>query len=342
VALIALLMGSWIGSGSASEPRWPLTAGRDPAVGFVAVGALAVLAAAIFEAALLPPARGAFQFTAWDSASNLAPPHLGLLWVAAGAAYGLWERGGTPVNRRLVRWHLGLAVTGGLLFVLPLAPVAMAEAAGGPPAVLGRLAVRLQLPGIALLAAAAVLWAANAARVARARPNMAVAWRPPAAADPAAPPAGLVVGAALGVQVVTLFVTLLLPLAGATAGAAPRAGAAPAAALPGERVFLAEGCTACHTLRVRAVAADQSFGFPTGPQDQVIGRVPRGVRRIGPDLARAGDRYGSRDELTARLAVHGGDGWPAFPWLIDQQVPTARGADLVDYLAELRHTDARP
>lgn len=68
----------------------------------------------------------------------------------------------------------------------------------------------------------------------------------------------------------------------------PRGRAVDAAPPRGERIFLREGCIACHTLAPRDLPTDRAlYGDPVDPRDGP--RAP-GTRRIGPDLAHVGSR----------------------------------------------------
>lgn len=347
VSLAAALFGTFIGVDaphpSSDGDRGPALGATDTVLPFVALGAVIVLAGVVVDAALMPAARLAVQFTAWDPAVSLLPPYAGLQLLAAGTAYMLWRSEGVSLDANRVRWHLWLALGGGLLLVLPLAPLGMVEVASGPSMILGRLGAVLQLPGILLAGMATLIWAWNAWAVTRMGGEGA--WRPWVEGVSPTPSPALVLGAAIGAQVLALFMTLFLPLATPAAGAArlaaesagDRGGGQPA---PGQSIYLAEGCAACHTQRVRPIPADEGYGGPTSSRGDASDLAWTGLRRVGPDLARLGDRYGSRDELEARMVVHGPRGWPAFPWLFTNQGPTERGTQLIDYLTELRSVEA--
>lgn len=74
----------------------------------------------------------------------------------------------------------------------------------------------------------------------------------------------------------------------------------PAAVTRGRRLYVREGCVACHTRRIRDLPVDVGFGPPSTAGDYPPGAEPLfGTRRIGPDLLRVGARSNP-----ARLRAH--------------------------------------
>jgi cytochrome c oxidase cbb3-type subunit 2 len=152
-------------------------------------------------------------------------------------------------------------------------------------------------------------------------------------------------------------------------------GAVPPTAIEaqGLRVYVAEGCVACHTQQVRPLQMDRVWGRPSAPGDYANVR-PAGVwqpyapavlgsERTGPDLSNVGARQASDVWQYLHLynprAVVPGSIMPAFPWLFDVKaeadpddvtvplpgpyapgtgvvVPNARGRALVAYLLAQR------
>jgi cytochrome c oxidase cbb3-type subunit 2 len=78
---------------------------------------------------------------------------------------------------------------------------------------------------------------------------------------------------------------------------APTPGLQPLAAeaARGRDLYVAEGCSYCHTQQVRPLAQDESFGRPSAPGDYVY-QTPQllGTQRTGPDLANIGNRQPSQ------------------------------------------------
>jgi cytochrome c oxidase cbb3-type subunit 2 len=118
----------------------------------------------------------------------------------------------------------------------------------------------------------------------------------------------------------------------------------------GERVFIAEGCIACHTQQVRSVAMDRVWGERPGiPADYATATrqdvwhnatTLMGTERTGPDLTNIGLRQPSREwhylHLFAPRRVVPASIMPSYPWLFRQEggkvVPTQEAQDLVAYL----------
>ncbi|MBN8893507.1 MAG: cbb3-type cytochrome c oxidase subunit II [Rhodanobacter sp.] len=100
----------------------------------------------------------------------------------------------------------------------------------------------------------------------------------------------LIAGGALGIYIVIVLLVAVLPaidLSGTPAGP----GVEPLTALQaeGRTVFVANGCSYCHTQQVRPLDEDKVFGRPSAPGDFAY-QTPEllGSERTGPDLANVG------------------------------------------------------
>jgi cbb3-type cytochrome c oxidase subunit II len=88
----------------------------------------------------------------------------------------------------------------------------------------------------------------------------------------------------------------------------------------GRRVYVAEGCSYCHTQQVRPLATDRAFGRPAAPGDFAY-QTPEllGSERTGPDLSNIGIRQPSAVwqflHLYEPRSVVPQSIMPAFPWL---------------------------
>jgi cbb3-type cytochrome oxidase cytochrome c subunit/cytochrome c553 len=107
----------------------------------------------------------------------------------------------------------------------------------------------------------------------------------------------------------------------------------------GREVYARQGCTYCHTQQVRTVEADVRRFGPATENWETREDTPHllGTRRIGPDLAREGNRRPDdwhRVHLYDPRWVEPGSVMPAYPWLFDGSPnrPTAEALDLVAYL----------
>jgi cytochrome c oxidase cbb3-type subunit 2 len=132
----------------------------------------------------------------------------------------------------------------------------------------------------------------------------------------------------------------------------------------GRDVYVAEGCSYCHTQQVRPLTTDTNFGRPAAPGDFAY-QTPEllGSERTGPDLSNIGVRQPSSVwqflHLYEPRALMPQSIMPAFPWLfrvVDKAptgvspvpvpkefapkrgvvVPTAKAEALVAYLASLK------
>lgn len=132
----------------------------------------------------------------------------------------------------------------------------------------------------------------------------------------------------------------------------------------GRKVYVAEGCSYCHTQQVRPLPGDRPFGRPSAPGDYVYDRPELlGSERTGPDLSDVGQRLASDAwhliHLYEPRAVTPWSVMPAFHWLFTIRpqpapgevtvalppayapsdgtvVATQRALDLVAYLRSLK------
>ncbi|MEO8123212.1 MAG: cbb3-type cytochrome c oxidase subunit II [Burkholderiales bacterium] len=90
----------------------------------------------------------------------------------------------------------------------------------------------------------------------------------------------------------------------------------------GREVYIANGCSYCHTQQVRPLAQDKVFGRPSAPGDFAY-QTPEllGSARIGPDLTNIGARQPSEVWQYIHLynprAVVAESVMPSFDWLFD-------------------------
>ena len=351
VALGAVLSGTFLGRPAATEPA-STEAGAVERRGWLWLligAALALTVGLLADVAVTGMARRALQFSTWSPAAALVPPP-GAAWLTSvAAAWALFGQSETSGAR--VRWLVSSAFGALTLGALPLAPLALAEAAAGASDDLLRLEAQLRLPGLLAFAVVAAVLCESGWRLHRAPEAPGpTAWSRPVAA-PLAAPAWLNASTALLVAI--LFVSCLLPLADpamSTPGtrAAARQIAPGSLSADGRDIYVAEGCIVCHSQRVRD-SGDAAYGLPMALGDYVGGPPLAGLRRAGPDLAWAGERFDEAgidsgpggDSLAAsllaeRLAAHAAGGTPAYPWLFERAGPLPAGRALVAYLNGLR------
>ena len=103
----------------------------------------------------------------------------------------------------------------------------------------------------------------------------------------------------------------------------------------GRAVFVAEGCSYCHTQEVRPLEQDRVFGRPTTRGDFAY-QTPQllGTERTGPDLSNVGARQPSTvwqdiHLYQPRALVHDSI-MPAYPWLFDVTYQPAPGDVVVN------------
>ena len=126
----------------------------------------------------------------------------------------------------------------------------------------------------------------------------------------------------------------------------PGPGVEPLTALQveGRRVYVANGCSYCHTQQVRPLLQDKIFGRPSAPGDFAY-QTPEllGSQRTGPDLTNVGVRQSSAlwqyIHLYNPRAVVPESIMPAFDWMfqvVDQAPPGATPVPLPKAFAPAR------
>ncbi|HET8986289.1 MAG TPA: cbb3-type cytochrome c oxidase subunit II [Trueperaceae bacterium] len=136
----------------------------------------------------------------------------------------------------------------------------------------------------------------------------------------------------------------IAPAMGVEASMAPLPGSEPLSALEHEglRVYIAEGCVACHTQQVRPLAMDEVWGRAAVPADFAhVGPLGPwspyapallGSSRTGPDLTNIGARQASETWQYLHLynprIVVPDSVMPAYPWLFEV-VASAAADDVV-------------
>jgi cytochrome c oxidase cbb3-type subunit II len=107
-------------------------------------------------------------------------------------------------------------------------------------------------------------------------------------------------------------------------------------ALAGKKIYIAEGCVACHSQQVRNVTMDKVFGSRPGMASDYA-HIKRtsiwqntatvmGTERTGPDLTNVGERQSGKDWNLMHLynprSVVSESIMPAYPWLFEtKEVP---------------------
>jgi cytochrome c oxidase cbb3-type subunit II len=108
--------------------------------------------------------------------------------------------------------------------------------------------------------------------------------------------------------------------------------------LEGRDIYIREGCTTCHSQMIRPLRAEvERYGHYSVAGELVYDHpFVFGSKRTGPDLARVGGLYSDdwhRVHLIDPRAVVPGSIMPAYPWLFERPVNTAK---LPKKLAALR------
>jgi cytochrome c oxidase cbb3-type subunit I/II len=127
----------------------------------------------------------------------------------------------------------------------------------------------------------------------------------------------------------------------------------------GRAVFIAEGCTYCHTVQVRHLLFEtkrygmseeetyKKFGIrtliqaPPSEPGEYVTDFPHllGTRRVGPDLGRVGGKYDNTwhiNHLRDPRTTTPGSIMPAYSWLFDKQgKPKEDAINLVAFLQKL-------
>src|SRR3546814_520639 len=109
--------------------------------------------------------------------------------------------------------------------------------------------------------------------------------------------------------------------------------------MKGLRVYIAEGCVACHTQQVRSIEMDKTWGDrPSIPSDYYYSKQRLdlwrqspsllGSERTGPDLSNIGNRQPSEDWhllhlYNPRLVVKESV-MPSYPWLFETKSETGK------------------
>jgi cytochrome c oxidase cbb3-type subunit 2 len=151
-------------------------------------------------------------------------------------------------------------------------------------------------------------------------------------------------GPAAALAVVALLPQLAAPAAvgGAADASTPASGGD--AVARGRAVYVAEGCIHCHSQYVRPrVERDVRWWGPARPLDRRERPPLVGVRRLGPDLANAGNRRSAAWHalhLAAPRRLAPGSRMPSYAHLAADG--SGRGEDLVAYLASLGAGSERP
>jgi cytochrome c oxidase cbb3-type subunit II len=109
-------------------------------------------------------------------------------------------------------------------------------------------------------------------------------------------------------------------------------------ALAGKKIYIAEGCVACHSQQVRNVAMDKMFGSRPGMASDYA-HIKRtsiwqntatvmGTERTGPDLTNVGTRQSGKDWNLMHLynprSVVAESIMPAYPWLFEIKETTSK------------------
>jgi cytochrome c oxidase cbb3-type subunit 2 len=108
-----------------------------------------------------------------------------------------------------------------------------------------------------------------------------------------------------------------------------------AGAARGRAVYVAEGCSYCHTQQVRPLAQDHVWGRPSVAGDYAYATPELlGTERTGPDLTNIGARQPSEvwnliHLYEPRSLVHASI-MPAYPWLFQAKDRADRGDVVVD------------
>ena len=107
-----------------------------------------------------------------------------------------------------------------------------------------------------------------------------------------------------------------------------------AAAFRGRAVYVAEGCSYCHTQQVRPLEQDRVWGRPSAAGDYAFSTPELlGTERTGPDLSNIGARQPSEvwqaiHLYEPRALVHASI-MPAYPWLFVAKDRAAPGDVIV-------------
>ena len=121
----------------------------------------------------------------------------------------------------------------------------------------------------------------------------------------------------------------------------------PALELEGRDIYIREGCNTCHSQMIRPLRAEtERYGHYSVAGEFVYDHpFLWGSKRTGPDLARVGQRYSDdwhRAHLYNPRDVVPESNMPAFPWLFDNELNSARTGDKMTALRRVGvpYTDA--
>jgi cytochrome c oxidase cbb3-type subunit 2 len=159
-------------------------------------------------------------------------------------------------------------------------------------------------------------------------------------------------GAAFGLFALLTLAVAILPALDNQRNNAPLPAAEPltASALRGKKLYISNGCVACHTQQVRNVDMDKTWGSRPGIAADYAG-VQResffinsatlmGTERTGPDLTNVGARQPSPDWHLMHLynprAVVAQSIMPAYPWLFKEVARAGDGQVVVNVPAAFR------
>ncbi|MBC7426867.1 MAG: cytochrome c [Bacteroidia bacterium] len=146
---------------------------------------------------------------------------------------------------------------------------------------------------------------------------------------------------ALGLFVGLTIVVAIIPAINNQKNNSPLPGAIPlsADAIAGKKLFIANGCVACHTQQVRNIDMDKMWGKRPGIPSDYAGdertdlwrntATLMGTERTGPDLTDVGNRQGSIAwnllHLYQPRAVVEQSIMPAYPWMFTEVDTLVKG-----------------
>ncbi|MEE4143883.1 MAG: cytochrome-c oxidase, cbb3-type subunit II [Halieaceae bacterium] len=114
----------------------------------------------------------------------------------------------------------------------------------------------------------------------------------------------------------------------------------PALELEGRDIYIREGCNTCHSQMIRPLRAETERYGHFSVAGEFVYNHPFlwGSKRTGPDLARVGKRYSDdwhRAHLYNPRDVVPESNMPAFPWLFEDEVNSARTPDKMKALRKV-------
>ena len=95
--------------------------------------------------------------------------------------------------------------------------------------------------------------------------------------------------------------------------------------LEGRDLYIREGCNTCHSQQIRPFRSEtERYGEYSKPGEFVYDHpFLWGSKRIGPDLARIGDKYPDAwhfNHMVDPRSMSPGSVMPPYPWLVEQKV----------------------